>query len=81
LRLEQVEEIIRTDSTRRRWPLALDIPELLVVPVPAGLPVDPVDEVLEVVPDAPELLLSSRPRTSTSCPTCGLSSLELPSSM
>jgi hypothetical protein len=81
LRLEQVEETILTDSTRRCCALALDIPELLVVPVPAVLEVDPVDEVPEVVPEAPDVLLSSRPVTSTSCPTCGVSSLALPSSM
>lgn len=58
--LEQVDAIIRTDSTFRRFSLELDIAD---VPLP--------DVPLVAVPDVPlvdpeELLLSSVPRTSIS---------------
>jgi hypothetical protein len=76
--LLQVDAIMRTDSTRRRWPL--DMLELPVVPLPlVAVPADDVEPVLGV-PLVLELLDSRLPLISTSWPTCGRSSLALPSS-
>jgi hypothetical protein len=67
--LLQVDDTMRTDSTRRRWALEGDIddeplvlpvavPPLVAVPLVPELPVDEVDPL--------ELPLSSDPRISTS---------------
>jgi hypothetical protein len=82
---EQVEAIMRTDSTFSFWALdeALVLPAVepvLLVAEPVLVPEPVVAEPVAPLPYAElELELSSRPLISTSCPTWFFNSLVLPS--